>query len=353
MGKANGKTGETGKIGREAKSPSGAGIFMNPKTDFGFKKVFSNKLLMTAFLNALDTLPERVSDVTYLPTDQLGIVKENRKAAYDLYVKTAVGKYYIVEMQIAKQAHFIERLLLYASHSILYQAPKGKIITTTTKAKKVKRTSYEIAGVYVIAILDFVLFEEKEAKDIVLEHVKLMRQAANIEFTDKVRFVTIELPKFQKTLEELTTMLDKMLYSFKYMHKLMERPEVMGEEPLQLLYEESKINKLTSQDMETYNQSVLEYDDVQSAMAVARREALAVGERRGKKRGRIEGIEIGERRGIEIGERRGIEIGIEQEQIRIVKFSYEELHLSIEQIAHLTGLTEARVSAMLDKLIQR
>ncbi|MDR2814993.1 MAG: Rpn family recombination-promoting nuclease/putative transposase, partial [Prevotellaceae bacterium] len=71
--------------GKKSKAAE-AGVFMNPKTDFGFKKIFGNKQLMMEFLNTLGGLPEEVADIEYLSLEQLGIVKENRKAIYDVYV---------------------------------------------------------------------------------------------------------------------------------------------------------------------------------------------------------------------------------------------------------------------------
>lgn len=306
------------KEGKSAQK-TGAKVFMNPKTDFGFKKIFGNKRLLLEFLEALGVLPEKIADLEYLPLEQLGIVKENRKAIYDIYVKTASGKRYIVEMQVSRQDHFEERMLFYASYSVIYQAPRGKISTTGEKGEKAARQSYDIAGVYIIAILDFVLFQEKASKAIVVEHVKLMRQEANLQFTDKYQFLIIELPKFKKTLGELSTLMDKLLFSLKSMDKLPERPEAMDEELLKLLYEEARINQLTSVDMEAYNQSVLEYYDVRQAVDVARREGMEVGEKRGR----------------------------EQEQTRFVK-SCRLAAMSIKQIAELTGLAEEQIYAILD-----
>jgi hypothetical protein len=204
-------------------------------------------------------------------------------------------------MQISRQDYFVERLLFYASHSIIQQAPKGKPVTTDAKGKKVQQPGYNIDGIYVIAILDFVLFKEKTAKDIIIEQIKLMRQEANKEFTDKLRFLIIELPKFRKKLSELVTVQDKLLFSLKHMDKLSERPAIMSEEIFLLMYEIARINKLTQRDMKTYNRSMKKYDDLLQAMSFAEREGEKRGERRGKRRGkiegRVEGIEIGEKRG--------------------------------------------------------
>jgi hypothetical protein len=155
------------------------------------------------------------------------------------------------------------------------------------------------------------------------------------EFTDKLRFLIIELSKFRKTLSELVTVQDKLLFSLKHMDKLTERPEIMSEELFQLMYEIARINKLTQRDMKTYNRSIEKYDEVLQAMSFAEKE----GEKRGKRRGKREGIEI--------GEKRGIEIGIERERIKTVKIYYDKLHMSSEEIAQLTGASEEWVCTIL------
>ncbi|MDR1116144.1 MAG: Rpn family recombination-promoting nuclease/putative transposase, partial [Tannerella sp.] len=72
-------------------------VFMNIKTDFGFKKIFGNKVLLIAFLNAI--LNRNIVDIEYLPPEQLGYTEENRRAVYDVYCTTANGERFIVEMQ--------------------------------------------------------------------------------------------------------------------------------------------------------------------------------------------------------------------------------------------------------------
>jgi hypothetical protein len=75
----------------------------------------------------------------------------------------------------------------------------------------------------------------------------------------------------------------------------------------------ARIDKLNREEMETYNKSVLEYDDVMDAVQYAARSGekrgIGIGEKRGisigEKRGEKRGISIGEKRGISIGEKRG------------------------------------------------
>jgi predicted transposase/invertase (TIGR01784 family) len=309
-------------------------VFMNIKTDYGFKKIFGNKVLLIAFVNTLAVLPEPIVDVEYLPVEQLGYTEKNRKAVYDVYVKTSNGQHFIIEMQIAGQAHFADRMLFYAGYSTIGQAPKGKIITTDKQGKTVeKKWNYEIDGVYMITLLDFVMFKEDEAKDIVIEYVEMMRRKANIVFTNKFELAIIELPKFKKSIEELSDITDKWLHSIIHMEELTSCPEVMANDAIfRELYEAARINKLTNEEMKSYEQSVIEYDDVRSAMDYAKAE--------GRMEGRVEGEVKGRREGRREGE--------ERERNRVVLNLYS-LRISLKKIAEYTGLTEKEVFEIIDK----
>ena len=61
--------------------------YINPLTDFGFKKLFGsepNKILLIDFLNQI--LPDKtVKDLSYASTERLGKIELDRKAIFDLY----------------------------------------------------------------------------------------------------------------------------------------------------------------------------------------------------------------------------------------------------------------------------
>ena len=122
------------------------------------------------------------------------------------------------------------------------------------------------------------MFKEDETKDIVIEYVEMIRRKANIVFTKKFELVIIELPKFKKSIEELSNITDKWLYSITHIEELTSCPEVMAnDEIMKELYETARINKLTNEEMDLYKQSVIEYDDVRDAMEYAKEEAFAEG----------------------------------------------------------------------------
>ena len=92
--------------------------YINPFTDFGFKKIFgeeASKPLLLDFLNALLPQQNNISSLYLKNTEQLGQTEADRKAIYDIYCETENGEKFIVELQKAKQNYF--QRLIYWQHS--------------------------------------------------------------------------------------------------------------------------------------------------------------------------------------------------------------------------------------------
>lgn len=108
--------------------------YINPFTDFGFKKLFGeeeNKDLLLDFIQTLLPEKQNITTINYLKTEKLGRAATERKAIFDLYCENDKGEKFIVELQRAEQEFFKERSIYYATgrHSafaIQEQAKKGK-----------------------------------------------------------------------------------------------------------------------------------------------------------------------------------------------------------------------------------
>ena len=62
--------------------------YVNPFTDFGFKKIFgeeASKPLLIDFLNALLPISGKIVELTFKNTEQLGQTNLDRKVVYDIY----------------------------------------------------------------------------------------------------------------------------------------------------------------------------------------------------------------------------------------------------------------------------
>ncbi|MCT4664682.1 MAG: Rpn family recombination-promoting nuclease/putative transposase, partial [Flavobacteriales bacterium] len=142
--------------------------FINPFTDFGFKRLFGeepNKDLLLDFLNELLKENEgRIVELNYMKTEHLDSTQIDRKAIFDIYCENEKGEKFIVELQKAKQKFFKDRSVFYSTFPIREQAPKSE-------------WDFELKSVYTIGILDFVFDNDgdtEEEKEKYLHEVQLV-----------------------------------------------------------------------------------------------------------------------------------------------------------------------------------
>lgn len=102
--------------------------YIDPLNDWGFKRLFGtemNKEFLVAFLMTI--FPDkRIKDITYLPTEQLGMAAGDRNARFDVMCRDESGEKFIIEVQLAYQKHFRERALYYSGMALHSQGVKGK-----------------------------------------------------------------------------------------------------------------------------------------------------------------------------------------------------------------------------------
>jgi hypothetical protein len=157
--------------------------YINPYTDFGFKKLFGtemNKDLLISFLNALlEGSEKEIEDVQYLNSENLGDGYGDRRSVFDVYCLAKDGSRFIVEMQKAEQAFFKDRSVYYATTPIRQQAPKGE-------------WDYRLDDVYTVGILNFEFPHGEYPSDSYRHEIKLKDVEDNHVFYDKLTFIYLE-----------------------------------------------------------------------------------------------------------------------------------------------------------------
>ena len=251
-------------------------VYINPLTDFGFKKVFGDKEVLIPFLNDIIMPEEKIIDVRYCPTELLGDWESERKAVYDLLCINEKGEAFLVEMQRARQEFFADRMLFYSSFLIRNQAPKGK-------------WNFQLKAVYVVSILNFKLNEDDPDDMPAVSRFCLKEDTTHAKFSDKLRFVLIELPKFRKQVHELESNTDIWLFCLKNLANLQDIPAEIKDPIFRRLFDITEKKKLTPKEMKTYNKSVLEYDDIVDALSLERKQSEKRGRIEGRMEGKIEG----------------------------------------------------------------
>ena len=250
--------------------------YINPYTDFGFKKLFGtelNKDLLISFLNALFHDKPEITDLTYMNTEHLGEGIVDRKAVFDVYCRLADGSRIIVEMQKAEQQYFKDRSIYYSTYPIREQAPKGK-------------WDYHLEDVYTVGILNFTFPKDEYPSDSLIHEIKLKDVEDNHVFYDKLTFVYLEMPKFNKTEDELETMFEKWMFVLRNLSRLLERPKALQDRVFQKLFEQAEIAKYSDAERRQYEASQKEYWDYTSTLETAERK----GEVKGAQKEKIETI---------------------------------------------------------------
>jgi predicted transposase/invertase (TIGR01784 family) len=238
--------------------------YINPYTDFGFKKFFgteANKDVLQHFLQTLLQLKGQINQLHYLNNERLGRSEEDRRAVFDIYCETDNGEKFIVEMQKAKQKFFKDRSVYYSSFPIQEQAKQGN-------------WNFELNAVYTVGILDFVFDENKDNPEKYYYHVQLSDTDTHKVFYDKLTFVYLEMPKFTKTEDELETLFDKWLFVLKNLPNLQNRPKALQERVFQRLFQIAAIESLTPMERRAYDESLKIYWDLNNVIDTAVEEAV-------------------------------------------------------------------------------
>ena len=246
--------------------------YVNPFTDFGFKKLFGeepNKDLLLDFLNELLKEEQgQITELTYLKNEHLD-QDLNRKAIFDLYCTNERGERFIVELQKTKQNFFKDRTIYYSTFPIREQAKRAD-------------WNYELNAVYTIAILDFVFDEGKNEPNKYRYDVKLIDQETCSIFYNKLTFIYLEMPKFGKTLTQLETRFDKWLYVLRNLNKLDRVPEKLKENVFERLFETAEIARFDHQQLNDYEESLKYYRDLKNSLDTAFEDGIEKGKKEEK-----------------------------------------------------------------------
>lgn len=240
-------------------------------TDFGFKRIFGtdlNKDLLINFLNSLFNGEEVIKDVKYLNSENVGDVFTERKAIFDVYCENEQGEKFIVEMQNAYQTFFKDRSLFYSTFPIREQAPKGS------------DWNFCLKKVYVVALLNFKMSDEAFNASDTIHTIALMDTKTNKVFNAKLMFKYVEVGRFDKTDEELTSLSDKWMFVLKNLSRLNNRPSSLREKIFSRLFDAAAIARFTPIELREYEDSLKAYRDIKNSLDTA------------EAKGREEGINI-------------------------------------------------------------
>jgi predicted transposase/invertase (TIGR01784 family) len=253
--------------------------YINPFTDFGFKKILgeeASKPLLLDFLNALLPENDKIATLSFKNSEQQGQTEFDRKAIYDIYCENEKGEKFIVELQKAKQNYFKERTIYYSTFPIQEQAEKGE-------------WNYNLKAVYCIGVLDFTFndYESEAEKSEVIHTIKLKNQNGKT-FYDKLTYIYLEMPNFKKTEADLISRTDQWLYFIKHLEDFQTIPAIFNDDIFSKAFEKAEIAKYGAIELENYENSLKVYRDLKGVIDTAFDEGILEGKLAGKLAGKLE-----------------------------------------------------------------
>ena len=326
--------------------------FINPFTDFGFKRIFGqeiNKDLTIDFLNLLLDGERHITDLTINNPEMQPETEAERLVVFDLYCESDDGTQFIVEMQAARQNFFLDRSLYYQSRAIVAQGEKGK------------DWCYDLQPVYGIFFMDFTMSECSGLRT----DVALMNMKTNKVFNPKLRQIYLEMPRFTKEANECENDFERWLYLIKNMKMLKRMPFKAQRAVWDKLLEVADVASLNKDEKALYDRALKNYRDYHSVMETAQmdghkagwkegheaghKEGREEGHKEGHKEGREEGHKEGHKEGLEEGLKQGLQEGMIKGELKKqmeIAQKLKNMGLSISAIQESTGLSKEEIQQL-------
>jgi predicted transposase/invertase (TIGR01784 family) len=250
--------------------------FLNPKNDYAFKRIFGTKKNQDILIHFINDMlgfsgDAAIKDVSFLQTDHNPEIAAAKQSSVDVMCTDELDRQYIVEMQVAKGLGFEKRAQYYAAKAYSRQMMESDLYIN-------------LKEIIFVAITDFVMFPDKA--DYKSDHVVLDKKTYSHDLKD-FSFTFVELPKFNKSIDQLSNIVEKWAYFFKHAEETSEEDlaQLIGSDlVLKRAYEELNRFSWTQEELNTYEQ-----EEKRELDALAIREQLLAD---GEAKGRVEGEEL-------------------------------------------------------------
>ena len=288
--------------------------YLDPKADLTFKKVFGeHEDLVISLLNALLPLraDEEVIEVEYLPAELVPDNPLRKNSIVDVRCADAVGRQFIVEMQMVWSPEFLQRVLFNSAKAYVRQLDKGFDYSL-------------LKPVYSLNLVNDI-FEPQLPE--YYHYFKLVHEEHTEKVIDGLHLVFVELPKF--TPHSMSEKKMQVLW-LRYLTEIKDGTEKI---PQELLDNAETGKAISVLETSSYNDAQLaSYDKFWDTISIEKT-LYNSGERKGREEGLMEGEAVGMEKG-RAEEKRKIASGMKQAGI------------PLETIAVITGLPLEEVKSI-------
>ncbi len=242
-------------------------IFINPKTDFAFKKIFGSEQshrILISFLNGLLYQGKSViQDLTILNPYQAPRIQGIKYSYLDVKARLDSGETVIIEMQVLNVERFEKRILYNAAKALSMQLEQGE--------------PYKLIDpVIALTITDFVMFPESPetiSRFVLKEKTQLFNYPSH-----DLELVFVELPKFTVALDALANLTDKWIYFLRHAKDLRTVPDTMATvTEIQDAFDMANRATLTPEELDELDRQVIFIQDQLGAVTKATEQGIQQG----------------------------------------------------------------------------
>jgi predicted transposase/invertase (TIGR01784 family) len=231
--------------------------FVNVRNDIAFRRIFDNEhqtAILLSFLNAVLNLEgsDKIETVTIIDPYLLPRVRGEKAFVIDVRARDKKGQQFVVEMQVADVRGFDKRVQYYTYKDYASQINRGEQYAL-------------LQPTYFIGILDFNFFENPHYLS---NHVILEQKTYEHSLKD-IRFTFIELNKFNKREEELTSLTDKWIYFIKNAENLELIPTHVEDTGLAQAYKYAERYNWTKEQLRAYDNVFIAEQDARGRLMAA------------------------------------------------------------------------------------
>ena len=272
---------------------AGKGRYAYILTDAAFKVVVctpENEDLLIEILELL--LPgKHIASIDFVNKEMHGLVIEEKSSNFDLLcTEKDTGEKFLVEVQNRPHDSFRDRMLYYATFPLreqmtekieklreeLEKHPDG---TGTTNNDKM---DYSLRPVYVLSLVNFELEHEN---DDALEQEYISRYGLRNEkngerFNGTLNFVFVEMGRLKlgpDDKDKCRNLLEKFIFSMKYMHEMEQRPDGFDDPLLVHLYTATELATMTVKQRQNYDKVMTTEIDRMCEISYAKKQGVEEG----------------------------------------------------------------------------
>ena len=291
-------------------------IYADPTVDFAFKRIFGTERFKAATVGLLNSVIKDVNivDVTFLNTEVAPENKDDKKCVIDVLAADDQGNNFIVEMQNAKQATFLQRMVYYTA----------KVIARLEGV--VGSEEYDLHATYAIAFLNFPSEAITGVGGRYDLHYRTVEEASGHRLPSSPEYHFFDLDAFKKSSKGMTDGTDFWLSLLTGSKEMDRMPEwARGNEAFEAYFEASARANFTPEETIQYEKDMMTERDRINSINYARWEGVQEGMQKGKQE--------------------GIQEGMRQKQDEIAK-ALKAKGIDAETIAACTGLSVEEIKVL-------